>query len=325
MYGFTNGLQTIITHANTVQEWESFLTGLPSMSLPYTTDWEESVPILHMMERHLQDLKRPVAIFTHANEDDMAAFHASLAIEIIPQASAAFYQDAMYEKQQDEIEEREKAERRKLYDEAQKDIDERVKLFHRVIEARLARGEDVPENERHIIIENPYREPTIGEILGISMSDPYVSNRTPEEEEKMKERIEAAKKNGTLMPESWGADPLTEEKKKKLVCHDGLVITKDGEAVSGRGLYRAYSYDVDTEALEQYERDKAARDAEAVERLANLTYEDIVAALGSNRYDSVAAGQIILPDDDEEENTTTRREVSLGGGKTNTTHAGDGK
>ena len=322
MYGFTHGLQTIVTHANTVADWRAFVKNAPQLSLDGVISCEESNMLDHMMEKHLHAFSHPVMIFTHESEEDMTAFQNRIALEILPPAKAASRQEEMFENEEEERQDAERAERQKLFDAEQKIIDEKIALFHKIIEARLAAGEDIPEEQRHIIIENPYREKTIGELMGISSSDPYVSNRTPEEEEELQKRIEAAKKNGTMSPDSWGSPVVTApvKKDKKLILQEGTVeVTKEGEAVDGRAIYRAFNYDVDEEENARREAEQSARDEEKIARLQNMTYEELCEALGTKRYDSVAAGQIIIP---EEENRPTRR-VSLGDKPTGTTNNGE--
>jgi hypothetical protein len=253
--------------------------------------------------------KLAVRVFYHDDEAQREDFIKKHSIKLVQSFTARDKQDDMLHEEKATKIDADKEDRRKKWEERQKEIDAITKAFYEDIERRQAAGEEIPEEEQHIYIENEYAERTIGEEYGLDGYDPWDrrSDEELEHEAKVKDKIEKAKKMGQLSGESFGGGAVrkeaetssenTEETKKEGKLH----VRKINVEQNADGTYKVMGVEaiktgaeVDEDEKRRLEEEKARVAEERKARAKKLTPEDFAKVLrGDGRMDSTGGAVIV--------------------------------
>lgn len=314
LYGYKvmmdNRVATLISAADTVQEYtiwcdnnEDVVDGC-LFNECYVSNFMDV-----LTNEEFKGFKHAVRVFYHDDEAQREEFIKKHSIKLVQSFAARDKQDDMLHEEKATKIDIEKEERAKKWEERQKEIDAITKAFYEDIEKRKAAGEEIPEDEQHIYIENEYAEKTIGEALGLDEYDPWDrrSDEELEHEAKVKDKIEKAKKMGQLSGESFGGVVArkkeeeangegTEEAKKEGKVH----VRKINVEQNADGTYKVMGVEaiktgaeVDEDEKRRLEEEKARIAEERKARAKKLTPEDFAKALrGDGRMDSTGGAVI---------------------------------
>lgn len=166
--------------------------------------------VMNFMDAMVNDdyrgYKHAVYTFFHDDDAQRDAFLVRHSIKEVKSANGRDKQDDMLHVEKCEVETAAYEDREAKYKVRQEEIEAITKAFYEDIKTREAAGEVIPDDQKHIYLVNEFAARTLGEELGLEEYDPWDSRNAEdvEEDDKVKDKIEKAKKMGELSGESFG-------------------------------------------------------------------------------------------------------------------------